>query len=139
MKQALKKSIALHLLVFFLFWIDLPLFWSNKMTLNQVPIIVDLQDVKISEMTNLPPKAKFGKEDKPATQKQKKAENSYSKDEPEEAPQQKPKETAKEKAEAKEDRRQNLSLKKKPPNPRQRQKNNRQSRKTNQNPNWPIR
>ncbi len=103
MKQALKKSIALHLLVFFLFWIDLPLFWSNKMTLNQVPIIVDLQDVKISEMTNLPPKAKFGKEDKPATQKQKKAENSYSKDEPEEAPQQKPKETAKEKAEAKEE------------------------------------
>lgn len=103
MKQALKKSIALHLLVFFLFWIDLPLFWSNKMTLNQVPIIVDLQDVKISEMTNLPPKAKFGKEDKPATQKQKKAENSYSKDEPEEVPQQKPKETAKEKAEAKEE------------------------------------
>ena len=103
MKQALKKSIALHLLVFFLFWIDLPLFWSNKMTLNQVPIIVDLQDVKISELTNLPPKAKFGKEDKTATQKQKKAENSYSKDEPEEAPQQKPKETAKEKAEAKEE------------------------------------
>ena len=94
MNKALKKSIALHLLVFFLFWIDLPLFWSNKMTLNQVPIIVDLQDVKISEMTNLPPKAKMGKEDKAASQKQRKIEENFSKDEPkEEAPAEKTKDS----------------------------------------------
>ncbi len=104
MKQALKKSIALHLLVFFLFWIDLPLFWSNKMTLNQVPIIVDLQDVKISEITNLPPKAKFGKEDKAASQKQRKIEKNYAKEEPKEkAPAEEPKATAKETSEVKEE------------------------------------
>ena len=87
MDKALKKSIALHLVVFLLFWVDLPLFWSNKMTITQVPIIVDLQDVKISEMTNLPPKAKIGKEDKAATQKKTTKDENFSKDEPkEEAP-----------------------------------------------------
>lgn len=86
MNSSLKKSIALHLAVFIVFWMDLPLFWSNKMTLNQVPIIVDLQDVKISEMTNLPPKAKIGKEDKAASQKKRKIEENYAKEEPQEAP-----------------------------------------------------
>lgn len=90
MNSALKKSIALHIVVFLLFIIDLPLFWSNKMTVSQVPIIVDLKDVKISEMTNLPPKAKFGKEDKAASQKQRKIEENYTKDEPKEEPVEKP-------------------------------------------------
>ena len=53
--------------------------------MDQVPIVVDLKDVKISEVTNLPPKAKFGDEDKEATKvKPKKETPNYDKDEPEE-------------------------------------------------------
>lgn len=80
MKTALKKSAALHIAVFLLMIIDLPLFWSNRATLEQVPIIVDLKDIKISEMTNLPPKAKFGKEDKAASKVQRKVEEKYRKE-----------------------------------------------------------
>jgi len=81
MKNALKKSIALHLLAFLLIVVDLPLFWRNKITMDQVPIVVDLKDVKISEVTNLPPKAKFGDEDKEATRvKPKKEKPNYDKD-----------------------------------------------------------
>ncbi len=82
MKQALYKSIALHLVALLLMVVDLPLFWHNKTTLNQVPIIVDLNNVKISEMTNLPPKAKMGKEDKAASRVKRKIENNYTKEEP---------------------------------------------------------
>ncbi len=64
MKSALYKSLALHAVVFLLFAIDLPLFWHEDMTLSQPPIIVDLEQVKISEITNLPSKAKFADEDK---------------------------------------------------------------------------
>lgn len=85
MKSALKKSIALHLLALLLIVVDLPLFWRNKMIMDQVPIVVDLKDVKISEVTNLPPKAKFGNEDKEATMlKPKKEKPKYDKDEAEE-------------------------------------------------------
>ena len=46
-----------------------------------MPIIVDLNDVKISEMTNLPPKAKFGDEDKEASKiKRKIEEKNYTQD-----------------------------------------------------------
>ena len=62
MTSGLKKSLALHLAVFLLWVIDVPMFWWNRPSIGQAPIIVDLKDVKISEMTNLPPKAKFGKE-----------------------------------------------------------------------------
>lgn len=63
MKSALYKSIGLHLLIVLLFTINLPLFWFSKRSdISQVPIIVDLKDIKISEMTNLPPKARFDKE-----------------------------------------------------------------------------
>ena len=82
MKSGLKKSIALHLAVFLLFVIKLPMFWWNSTPAGQVPIIIDLQDVKISEMTNLPPKAKFGEEDKEATIEKRKIEENYTKDEP---------------------------------------------------------
>lgn len=82
----LKKSIALHIVVFALCVIDLPLFWFNRPTMSQVPIIVDLKDVKISEMTNLPPKAKIGKEDKVASQVKRKVEKKYTKEEPKEEP-----------------------------------------------------
>ena len=85
MNSALKKSIALHILVFLLFIIDLPMFWRSRLTMDQVPIIVDLKDVKISEITNLPPKAKFGDEDKEATRvKPKKEKPQYDDDQPEE-------------------------------------------------------
>lgn len=64
MKQHLYKSIALHVAVFIVFALDLPLFFKPKITIGQAPIIVDLKDVKLSEMTNLPPKAVFGDEEK---------------------------------------------------------------------------
>ena len=82
MKQSLYKSLALHFVVFLLIMVDIPLFWHNKTTLNQVPIIVDLNNVKISEMTNLPPKAKMGKEDKAASKVKRKIENNHTKEEP---------------------------------------------------------
>lgn len=82
MKQSLYKSLALHFVAFLLIMVDIPLFWHNKTTLNQVPIIVDLNNVKISEMTNLPPKAKMGKEDKAASKVKRKIENNYTKKEP---------------------------------------------------------
>lgn len=92
MKDALRKSLLLHLVVFILFVIDLPLFWFERTPPGQVPIIVDLKDVKISEMTNLPPKAKFGKEDKAASQVKRKIEKNYAKEEPKpEARQENPK------------------------------------------------
>ncbi len=81
MNTALKKSIALHLAIFIICMVDLPLFWFNRPTVEQVPIIVDLQDVKISEMTNLPPKAKMGEEDKAASQIKRKIEEKYTQEE----------------------------------------------------------
>ena len=66
MKQYLYKSIGLHITAFLLLVLDLP-FSSPDMTMGQAPIIVDLKDIKLAEMTNLPPKAVFGNEDKKAT------------------------------------------------------------------------
>lgn len=86
MTSALKKSLALHIAVFLLWVVEMPMFWWNRTDANQVPIIVDLKDVKISEMTNLPPKAKFGKEDKEASQVKRKIENNYTKNEPKSEP-----------------------------------------------------
>lgn len=81
MTSGLKKSIALHIAFLLLWVIEVPMFWWNKTDAGQVPIIVDLKDVKISEMTNLPPKAKFGKEDKEASQVKRKIEKKYIKEE----------------------------------------------------------
>lgn len=81
MTSGLKKSIALHIAFLLLWVIEVPMFWWNKTDAGQVPIIVDLKDVKISEMTNLPPKAKFGKEDKEASQVKRKIEKKYTKEE----------------------------------------------------------
>ena len=77
MKEALYKSLALHVVVFLLIIIDLPFSWFHKPVISQVPIIVDLNQVKISEMTNLPAKAKFGKEDKKASTIKRKVEEKY--------------------------------------------------------------
>lgn len=87
MKEYIYKSLALHIAVFVILMIDIPLFfWSRNNDMQSVPIIVDLKDVKISEMTNLPPKAKFDKEDKKAEMIKKKEEKTYTKEE-EAAPQ----------------------------------------------------
>ena len=81
MKNALYKSLALHLAAFLIIIIDVPFLWHRNMTINQVPIIVDLNDVKISEMTNLPPKAKRGKEEKAASKIKRKIETNYTREE----------------------------------------------------------
>ena len=49
-----------------MFAIDLPMFWREDINLSQPPIIVDLEQVKISEISNLPSKAKLSDKDKPA-------------------------------------------------------------------------
>lgn len=67
MKTYLYRSIGLHLAALLLVIVDLPFFSRKPAVIGQAPIIVDLQDVKLSEMTNLPPKAVFGDEDKKAT------------------------------------------------------------------------
>lgn len=68
MKNYLYKSMGLHTAILLAMLINIPLFWFSKKTeMSQVPIIVDLKDVKLSEMTNLPPKAKIGKEDQKAS------------------------------------------------------------------------
>jgi outer membrane biosynthesis protein TonB len=96
MTSGLKKSIALHLLFLVLWFVEVPMFWWNRPDQSQAPIIVDLKNVKISEITNLPPKAKFGKEDKEASKVKRKIENNYAKEE-----KSVPKEVKEEKAEEK--------------------------------------
>lgn len=102
MKNSLYKSIALHLVILIMFLVDVPVFWRRDMTLSQVPIIVDLNNVKISEMTNLPPKAKRGVEEKQASQVKRKVEN-FTKETPKPEPEvkNKPKEETKEEPAAK--------------------------------------
>lgn len=78
MNKYLKQSIVLHIAVFLLFMIDLPN-WHHDMTLGSAPIIVDLSQVRIDEMTNLPSKAEFGPEDRKATVTEHK-ETQYTKD-----------------------------------------------------------
>ena len=71
MKKYLYKSIGLHIAVFLLLVLDLP-FYRPRLTIGQAPIIVDLKDVKLAEMTNLPPKAVQGKEEQKAVVAEKK-------------------------------------------------------------------
>lgn len=99
MSPSLKKSIALHLAVFIIWAVEVPMFWWNRTPSGQVPIVVDLKDVKISEMTNLPPKAKIGAENKDASQIKRKIEKKYTK---ETASEEAPKEEAKEEVKSKE-------------------------------------
>ncbi len=103
MNTPLKKSIALHIVAFLICVIDLPLFWSNRPTEGQVPIIIDLKDVKISEMTNLPPKAELGKEDKAASTVKRKIEKQYTQDEAKSEPQPKAEKAPEKKVEVKEE------------------------------------
>jgi len=66
-RPSLYKSIALHLAAVLVVMIDLPDFGRHKLEIGQAPIIVDLSQVKISEMTNLPPKAQIGEKTQKAT------------------------------------------------------------------------
>lgn len=86
MKNSFYKSIALHLVVLILIMVDLPMFWHKQDGIHQVPIIVDLNNVKISEMTNLPPKAKMGEEDKKSSSIKRKVEDNFTQDQPKEEP-----------------------------------------------------
>ena len=93
----LKQSIALHLIVFLALWFDLPSFHQTDLTLGQTPIIVDLSEVRIDEMTNLPSKAEFGDEDRQATVAERKEVEQFTKDvgqdaAPEEEPEAEPEE-----------------------------------------------
>ena len=89
MKKYFYRSVFLHIAVFIIFAIDLPIFFKPKVTIGQAPIIVDLKDVKLAEMTNLPPKAIFGEEEKKATLKEK-TPPKYTKEVPTPKPEQKP-------------------------------------------------
>lgn len=71
MNRYLYRSIGLHIAVFLVFILDLPWFFKPEITMGQAPIIVDLKDIKLAEMTNLPPKAVFGEEEKKATTQKK--------------------------------------------------------------------
>ncbi len=72
MKRYFYRSIALHIAVFLALIIELPHFGRAKITMGQAPIIVDLKDIKLAEMTNLPPKAVVGPEEKKAVVPEKK-------------------------------------------------------------------
>ncbi|MCQ2734738.1 MAG: putative dsRNA-binding protein [Alphaproteobacteria bacterium] len=71
--------------------IDLPGFWHDEdLTLGQAPIIVDLSQVRIDEMTNLPSKAEFGPEDRKATVEERQPEQYTNDTAPEPEPQPEP-------------------------------------------------
>jgi outer membrane biosynthesis protein TonB len=72
MNNYLYRSIGLHIAVFLLVMIDWPFFAHKPVMIGQAPIIIDLQDVKLAEMTNLPPKAVIGEEDRKETVKEEK-------------------------------------------------------------------
>lgn len=162
MKNALYKSVALHLVVLILFLVDVPVFWRRNMTIEQVPIIVDLNNVKISEMTNLPPKAKRGPEEKQASKIKRKIEKNYTKDEPDKRPEVKsePQKDAEETPPAKQERvekpKQDFLVAPQPKSRKRRLRNRLPNRCRNRlrnrpcpksrnlsprrkNPNWPIR
>ena len=102
MNKYLKQSLAMHTAVFLIMIIDLPNFWRHDLTLGATPIIVDLSQVRIDELTNLPAKAEFGPEDRKATVEEHKEEPKYTQNsapepepeteqtEPEEQPEEQP-------------------------------------------------
>ena len=47
-------SLTLHVIVGFVTWLDLPAFWRKQPVITEIPIMVDLSDVVISGITNLP-------------------------------------------------------------------------------------
>jgi len=70
-KRYLYESVALHIAVLLLCIFDIPYFAKNHDFDETPPILVDLNDVTISDMTNLPELAVRGEENTPATRKEK--------------------------------------------------------------------
>lgn len=76
-KNYVYKSVALHIAVVLLCVFDIPFLGSKRNFDEQPPIMVDLENVKISDTTNIPAKAVRGPEKKPATRKEKPVEESF--------------------------------------------------------------
>lgn len=70
-KSYIYKSVILHIVVVLLCIVDIPFFTSKRVFDEQPPIIVNLDDVIISDTTNIPEKAVLGEEKKLATRKDK--------------------------------------------------------------------
>ena len=85
-KNYVYKSVFLHVAVVLLCVIDIPFLSGKRDFDEQPPIIVYLEDVVISDMTNIPEKAVRGEERKPATRKEKPEEESFSQKQPEPQP-----------------------------------------------------
>jgi len=81
-KYYVYKSVALHIAVVLLCVLDLPILNAKRQFDEQPPIIVNLEDVVITEKTNLPEKAIRGKEEKPATRKEAAKETNFSANKP---------------------------------------------------------
>ncbi len=86
-KNYVYKSVALHIVVLLLCVLDIPFLSSKRKFDEQPPIIVNLDDVVISDMTNIPEKAVRGEEKKPATRKERPVEETFTQKQPEPTPQ----------------------------------------------------
>ena len=76
-KSYVYKSVALHIAVVLLCVFDIPFLTHKRDFDEQPPIIVDLENIKITDTTNIPGKAVKGKERKPATRKEKPIEENF--------------------------------------------------------------
>lgn len=85
-KKYVYRSITLHIAVVLLCVIDIPYFSSSHDFEETPPILVDLNDVTISDMTNLPELAVRGDTRKVATRKEKPQEEVSSAKQPEPQP-----------------------------------------------------
>lgn len=78
----LYQSVAFHIAILLLCIFDIPYFASQHDFDDTPPIMVNLDDVTISDMTNLPELAVRGEERKPATRKEKPMEEQASQKKP---------------------------------------------------------
>lgn len=101
MKKNVYKSLALHVIILIFLLSDFASLWRKKPDPTQVPIIVDLSQLKISKMTNLPPKAKKANKDEEASKVKRKVETTKKKEAPKPKKQPEPKKEAPKKSEPK--------------------------------------
>ncbi len=90
-KNYVYKSVIMHIVIVLLCVFDIPFLSSRRTFDEQPPIIVNLENVVISDMTNVPEKAVIGEEKKPATRKETKVNESFAPTQPEPAPKPQPK------------------------------------------------
>ncbi len=74
MKKNVYKSLIGHAIILLILVVDVSFLWKKKPDPTQVPIVVDLSQLKISQLTNLPPKAKKGDKDEEASKVKRKVE-----------------------------------------------------------------